>query len=259
MAPLKFETVIDDVLKHEGPPGVGGINENEPDYVGGVSYRGISQKTWEWYLTVKRLHSLPRNVRDLAEVRDSEERQAVYSFYTWFLGEYGKTLRLPYYLWYAHVNWFTINPKQAIMGVQKLVGVDADGGWGSGTQEAVETYFMGVGNNNDVYADNAVLEQHHQYFSDYLLNSQGAKAGNLQGYKNRLAKIYAKGLELVTADDVPIVKEHDLIEDEEVKATENVEELGKEIKTHLDNSSTKSIKELIATLESVVADLSELL
>ena len=255
MALLKFETVIDDVLKHEGPPGPGGLNSNEPDHVGGVSYRGITQKTWEWYLSVKNLDKSPTTVRAISEMLSPDaERDTVYAFYTWFLGEYGKTLRLPYYLWYAHVNWFTINPKQAIIGVQLLVGVDADGGWGSGTQKAVDVYFASIEANDDVYADNAVLEQHHQYFSDYLLNSNGAKTGNLQGYKNRLVKIYAKGLELVTEDDTPIEKEHDLIEDEEVRA---VEATGKLEAGRPDKKVV--VKEMIESLENIASDLSKLL
>ena len=228
VAPEGFDEVVDDVLYHEGPYGEKGLNRNEPASVGGISYRGISQRTYTWWIekTPDFPTRRPKKVEDISKLPQNSEKEVVYGFYGWYLGVYGHSYELPDYLWLTHVNFFTLNPKNSMISVQKLIGLidkDCDGAWGSGTSKAAKEYFDKVESSDDNFADNDVFREHHELFSEYLLNSSAAQSNPQikNAYRARLDEIYSKGFAKVSANDaIELPKEYEFTEEEEMDNSE---------------------------------------
>ena len=144
--------VLDLILKSEG-----GLNEDEPSHVGGISYAGITQTTWDAYRV--RNSGLPKSVRDLAGQHDLVE-----AFYVDYFGKY-HVWELPEFLQYIFADFVVNAGSAAVKIVQNMVGVDADGLRGSGTSKAVKSWKarmeVSLASNPDI--DNELITEFHNY------------------------------------------------------------------------------------------------
>lgn len=164
------DEIIGLILKSEG-----GLNENEPAHVGGVSYAGITQTTYDAWTGVKPV----KNVRDLIAHPETVQR-----FYVDYLDKF-HVWDLPECLQYIHAD-FSINAgAAAVRIIQDMVGVDADGVWGSGTTDAVKAWKANfhVEQDADPDADNRIINQYHE-----------AKLTHYRGLAERKPEIYGKYL-----------------------------------------------------------------
>lgn len=169
---MKREEIIGLILKSEG-----GLNENEPAHVGGVSYAGITQKTYEAW-NIGRSHT-PESVRDL-----DDYPEIINEFYTDYLAKF-HVWELPGCLQYIHAD-FSINAGAAATRIiQSIVGVEADGVWGSGTSNAVaewkEQFEQQYAEDTD--ADDRLITEYHE-----------AKLQHYRGLAERKPDVYLKWL-----------------------------------------------------------------
>lgn len=140
------------IMKSEG-----GYNPDEAPDVGGASYAGITQQAYDRFRTNKNKNSYPITVKELGgssvdgtnKYKSPYELQELYpdirldiieEFYEWYFIPFHVT-ELPEYLQYIHAD-FAVNAASAANKViQRMVGIDADGVWGSGTTKAVAEFF----------------------------------------------------------------------------------------------------------------------
>lgn len=170
------------ILKSEG-----GLNEDEPDSVGGISYAGITQRTFEAFLQVmgSKYPDAPRSVRDLDKRPDLVE-----AFYVWYFGKY-HTWELPAFLQYAYADFVTNAASAAVKIIQRFAGVDDDGVWGRGTSKAVAAWKARIEGElvSDPHLDNNLITAFHdQKLAHYnhLATANPAKfAKYLPGWKRR--------------------------------------------------------------------------
>ena len=137
-----------------------GLNTNEPASVGGVSFDGVSQKTYDGYFARIRAHipDAPINVRQLSDRSD-----VVTAFYELYLGDYSTWL-LPEFLQYIYADFAVNAGGAAAKIIQKMVGVDADGIIGSGTKKAIADWKERVKANliTDPSIDNRLIMKFHE-------------------------------------------------------------------------------------------------
>ena len=174
--------IIKLILKSEG-----GLNTQEPESVGGVSYSGITQRTYESYLPrICEIYSdAPDRVRYLENHPDIVEK-----FYELYLGDGGAWL-LPEFLQYMYCDFWTNAGAAAVKIIQQLAGCDADGVFGSGTKAAVTAWTEKVERDlkNDTSIDNhLIVEFHKAKLAHYqrLVDKNPDKFGKwLEGWKRR--------------------------------------------------------------------------
>lgn len=172
------------LLKSEG-----GLNEDEPAHVGGISYAGITQTTWDAYRVQDA--SLPESVRLLEGRHDLVE-----AFYADYFGKY-HVWELPEFLQYIFADFVVNAGSAAVKIIQRMVNTDADGVWGSGTSRAVESWKKTLApdlvTNPDI--DNELItEFHNQKIAHYerLVRLNPDKyARYLPGWKRRANNVLA--------------------------------------------------------------------
>ena len=117
--------VLDLILKSEG-----GLNEDEPEHVGGVSYAGITQQAYTAWVN-QNMYAHPKSVRDIAD-----KPEIIHAFYEDYFDRY-HVWELPECLQYIFADFVVNAGSAAVKIIQRFVGVDDDGSWGSGTSKAV--------------------------------------------------------------------------------------------------------------------------
>ena len=237
------ETVTQDeiiglILKSEG-----GLNENEPAHVGGVSYAGITQTTYDAWTGVKPV----RNVRDLAAYPET-----VKSFYVDYLDKF-HVWDLPECLQYIHAD-FSINAgAAAVRIVQEIVGVDADGVWGSGTTAAVKqwTVTFSEKQQSDPDTDNRIINEYHEaklaHYRGLAERKPEVYAQYLTGWEKRSQHVLAQ-LSEYFQDELPKVRAIDEADVEEV--TDDVPDLSEGA-----DIQARSTERLLQDLESITEEL----
>ena len=192
------DNVVELILKSEG-----GLNENEPASVGGISYAGVTQKAYDAYLPRIRL-DIP-NAPD--SVRDLETRPAiVHKFYDMYLETYHVWL-LPEFLQFIYADFVVNAGAAAVKIIQKMAGVDADGVFGSGTKAAVFQWQREVEAQvaKDPSIDNdLILEFHNAKLDHYdrLVAANPDKFGKwLKGWQRRALDVLAELKEYFETDE----------------------------------------------------------
>lgn len=163
------------LLKSEG-----GLNEKEPAEVGGVSYAGITQKTYEAWLKTNKaqeINDAPPHVRDLAgtAIGTKYEKMSpleipieygvridvIKAFYTDYLQK-SYTELLPECLQYMHMDFFVNAGFTANKIVQRFLGVDDDGIIGRKTRPQLIEFVNAFNEEleQDKYADNNLINQY---------------------------------------------------------------------------------------------------
>ncbi|MCY3739916.1 MAG: hypothetical protein OXH00_02730 [Candidatus Poribacteria bacterium] len=176
--------VLSLILKSEG-----GLNEDEPAHVGGISYAGITQTTWDAYRV--RNSGLPKSVRDLAGQHDLVE-----AFYVDYFGKY-HVWELPEFLQYIFADFVVNAGSAAVKIIQNMAGADVDGLWGSGTSRAVKAWKLHVETSlaSDPNIDNELITEFHNYkiaHYERLAQLNPEKyARYLPGWKRRANKVLA--------------------------------------------------------------------
>ena len=148
------QDVIDLILKSEG-----GLNEQEPESVGGVSYAGITQKAYAAYFPHIQPHipDAPASVRGIVERGD-----VIDAFYELYLSDFDVWI-LPDFLQYMYADFVVNAGGAAVKIVQRLSGCNADGVFGSGTRAAVIAWTEQVNARlaTDESVDNSLIMEFH--------------------------------------------------------------------------------------------------
>ena len=192
--------IIGRIKHHEG-----GLNEREPAHVGGVSYKGITQQAFdEWGEG-----DGAGKTKGITSVRDLTQHPDVvdafyhdYLKYAWHLSEC---------LQYMFCDFYTNGKAHAVKIIQRMVGIDDDGVWGSGTTKAVQAWTTEIEEKlkTDPYLDNELIEQFHEeklalYESIKDINLQ-LYQDNIVGWKKRAMRVLAEHSEYFE-DDEPVAK-----------------------------------------------------
>ena len=211
------DEIIGLILKSEG-----GLNENEPAHVGGVSYAGITQKTYDAWSGVKPV----KNVRDLIAHPETVQR-----FYVDYLDKF-HVWDLPECLQYIHAD-FSINAgAAAVRIIQEMVGVDADGVWGSGTTAAVKqwTEAFAEKQQSDSDTDNRIINEYHEaklaHYRGLAERKPEMYAQYLPGWEKRAQHVLAQ-LSEYFQDELPKVRAIDEADVEEVEVDTEIAESGR--------------------------------
>ena len=171
--------VLELILKSEG-----GLNENEPEHVGGVSYAGITQKTYEGWLS-KSTGNNPKSVRDLKDYP-----VVVNSFYIDYFKSY-HTWELPEFMQYIYADFVVNAGSAAVKIIQRMVEVEDDGAWGSGTSRAVAEWkeMIEIELADDPNVDNELITQFHEqklaHYNNLAETNPDKFAQYLAGWKRR--------------------------------------------------------------------------
>ena len=169
----------------------GGLNEDEPAHVGGVSYAGITQTTYDGWHAPARIEK-PPSVRLLADYP-----QIVELFYINYFARY-HTWELPEFLQYIYADFVVNAGSAAVKIIQRMVEVDDDGAWGSGTSKAVAEWkaLVEVELEKDPNIDNNLITDFHEQklaHYNHLAEANPPKFGRyLPGWKKRCNKVLAK-------------------------------------------------------------------
>ena len=144
------KNVLSLILKNEG-----GLNEDEPEHVGGISYAGITQKTYDAWKTGKRV---PDSVRDLETHMEVVER-----FYTDYFTTY-HVWELPECLQYIFADFVVNAGSAAVKIIQGMVDIEPDGVWGTGTSHAVANWKNNIESqlSKDQNVDNKLIMVFHE-------------------------------------------------------------------------------------------------
>lgn len=194
------EKIIALILKSEG-----GLNEQEPESVGAVSYAGITQKIYDAYLPRLREtlgdNGVPNSVRNLASYD-----KVIPAFYDLYLGDYN-VWRLPEFLQYMYADFVTNAGAAAVKIVQGFAGVSADGVFGSGTRAAVDAWTKKVSEELavDKTVDNKLIIAFHEAklaHYDRLVRANPAKFGKWhEGWKRRANHVLSELSEYFETDE----------------------------------------------------------
>lgn len=176
--------VLELILKSEG-----GLNEDEPKNVGGVSYAGITQQAYDAFRTTTHSTAFssiigtgntPESVKELGGTAIDDPKwkkrcpldvpaefkvrlDIINAFYEWYFGKY-HTWELPEFLQYAFADFVVNAASAAVKIIQRFAGVDDDGVWGSGTSRAVAAWKAKVEAElaNDPHVDNNLITDFHE-------------------------------------------------------------------------------------------------
>ena len=173
------------ILKSEG-----GLNEDEGESVGGVSYAGITQRAYDAFLKEDG-HKYPDALSDVESVRQLADRHDVIEvFYVWYLGKY-HTWELPTFLQYIYADFVTNAGSAAVKIIQRMAGVGDDGVWGSGTSRAVAEWKAKIEAElaTDPNVDNDLITEFHEAklaHYNFLYENNPSKYGKwIKGWKRR--------------------------------------------------------------------------
>ena len=123
--------VLDFILTHEGRK----LNTHEPASVGGISFQGITQKTYSfWRNKQDDKELLPLSVADLINKDDLIRR-----FYKDYLDEY-HVFDIPQELQLLYGDMSVMSGHHAVMVLQQIINVKPDGIFGHRTRIALESY-----------------------------------------------------------------------------------------------------------------------
>ena len=190
--------IVGRIKSHEGE-----LNEREPPHVGGVSYRGITQRTFlEWVQGEgKGKNNGITDVRQLADHPD-----VVDAFYHDYLKS---AWHLPECLQYMYCDFYTNGQSNATKIIQRMVGIDDDGIWGSGTTKTIQTWRAEIEAKmmTDPYLDNDLIMQFHDakiaHYEKLATSNPELYGENLVGWKKRAMRVLAEHQEYFE-DDEPV-------------------------------------------------------
>ena len=174
--------VLELILKSEG-----GLNEDEPAHVGGVSYAGITQQAYDAWVKSYNIDA-PKSVRGLATFHT-----VVNNFYTDYFTKY-HVWELPECLQYMYADFVVNAGSAAVKIIQRFVGVDDDGAWGkktSNTTRAVAEWKARVEAElvNDPNLDNNLITEFHEqkllHYNRLATENPDKYAKYLPGWKRR--------------------------------------------------------------------------
>lgn len=200
----------------------GGYNPDEPASVGGSSYAGIAQKTYDnWRKTKCQISDAPNTVKELAGGAIGTEWEkanpftipdefgvrvdVIYAFYT----DYFKPAALeflPECLEYMHFDFFTNAGFTANKIVQKLIGItgkDVDGVIIVGdkmtnSKKALIAFTeqFNITLQSDPYADNDLIEEYHQlkleHYESLKEKNPTLYEKNIRGWRMRADHVKAE-------------------------------------------------------------------
>ena len=147
--------ILEFILKEEQ-----GLNLHEPADVGGKSYAGITQRSYdEWRLRQGDMMHLPTDVSELAGVSpdrsplvDGAAQLAIVKrFYYDYLGDEYHAWKVPPALQLIYADFAVLSGHHAIKALQELLQgyrptnrkpLETDGIWGSRTDEAVQGFIL---------------------------------------------------------------------------------------------------------------------
>ena len=190
--------IVGRIKSHEGE-----LNEREPAHVGGVSYRGITQRTFQEWIEGEGKHKAKgiTNVRQLVDHPD-----VVDAFYHDYLKN---AWHLPECLQYMYCDFYTNGQANATKITQRMVGIDDDGIWGSGTTKAVQAWTADITEalTTNPFLDNElILDFHEQKLAHYeSLKTKNPELynANIAGWKKRAMRVLAEHQEYFE-DDEPV-------------------------------------------------------
>ena len=245
---MNKEKIINLILKSEG-----GLNEQEPASVGGVSYSGITANTYQSYLPRIRAEfpDAPSSVRAL-----DNAPAVVMKFYELYLGDYNVWI-LPEFLQYMYADFVTNAGAAAVKIIQKMAGCDVDGVFGTGTRKAVTEWTDKVNNQivGDPSLDNELIMQFHDAKLEHyqnLVDKNPDKFGKwLPGWKKRANHVLAELAEYFETDGgtPSAMDEADVPTPVERTATDNDRAATPRMDT------TNSIESTVIDLQNAVEDL----
>ena len=261
-----------DLLMHSE----GGYNPDEPASVGGSSYAGIAQKTYDnWRKTKCRIPYAPDTVKELAGTAIGTEWEKANPFT--IPEEYGVRVDvirafydayfepacldlLPECLQYMHLDFFTNAGFTANRIVQRLLGFtgrNVDGILGPGSKEALVAFteqFNEVLKSNP-YADNDIIEEYHQlkleHYESLKTKNPELYEKNIRGWRMRADHVKAE-LAAYFEDENPTTSAIDESEHIDVFEHETVVAEQAEVDTKpdvdIESMTTAQLSSLIAEL-----------
>lgn len=198
--------VIGRIKEHEG-----GLNEKEPPHVGGVSFRGITQQAFDEWINGE---GAGKN-KGITSVRELVNHpEIVDAFYHDFLKN---AWHLPECLQYMYCDFYTNARSKATKIIQEMVGIDADGIWGSGTTRTVQAWRADIEAKleADPNLDNDLIMQFHDakiaHYEWLAAENPTMHGPNLPGWKKRAMRLLTE-LSPYFEDDEPVAKAIDITE-----------------------------------------------
>ena len=190
--------IVGRIKSHEGE-----LNEREPSHVGGVSYRGVTQRTFlEWVQGEGKGKN--NGITDVRQLVDHPD--VVDAFYHDYLKN---AWHLPECLQYMYCDFYTNGQSNATKIIQRMVGIDDDGVWGSGTTKVVQTWRAEIEAKmmTDPYLDNDLIMQFHDqkiaHYEKLATSNPELYGENLVGWKKRAMRVLAEHQEYFE-DDEPV-------------------------------------------------------
>ena len=229
------------IMKSEG-----GLNTKEPKSVGGKSYAGIAQKTYEaWKAKKCQIEDAPSQVEELAgkalgteyekknpfdipeeyEVRTDVIRAFYQDYFT-----PAQVQMLPVCLQYIHMDFFVNSYSSANKIIQRILGFegkDVDGVLGRGSKAKLEEFTQKFETEleNDSHLDNDLIEKYHQlkleHYESLKEKNPELYKENIKGWKRRAQHVLSE-LSEYFEDEEPTTSAID--ENEEVIDIFEVEE-----------------------------------
>ena len=192
--------IIDRIRDHEG---IGKLNEKEPPHVGGISFEGITLRAFvEWIQGEGQgKNNGVTHVRNLVK-----HPEVVDAFYHDYLKN---AWHLPECLQYMYCDFYTNGQAHANRIIQRMVGVDDDGVWGSGTTRAVQAWTADI--NERIKTDNSldndlITEFHDQKLAHYESLKEinpSLYQTNIAGWKKRAMRLLGEHQQYFE-DDEPV-------------------------------------------------------
>ena len=190
--------IVGRIKTHEGE-----LNEKEPAHVGGVSYRGITQRTFEeWTEGEGKLKA--KGITDVRQLVDHPD--VVDAFYHDYLKN---AWHLPDFLQYLYCDFYTNGQSNANKIIQRMIGIEDDGIWGSGTTRAVKQWRAETEDKltQDPFLDNDLIMQFHDqkiaHYEKLATSNPELYGANLVGWKKRAMRVLAEHQEYFE-DDEPV-------------------------------------------------------
>lgn len=190
--------IVARIKEHEG-----GLNEKEPPHVGGVSYKGITQRTFAAWIQGEG-QSKAKGITDVRQLVDHPD--VVDAFYHDYLKN---AWHLPECLQYMYCDFYTNGQTHATKIIQRMVGISDDGVWGSGTTKAVQQWTADIQARipSEPLLDNELITEFHDqklahYESLKEINLKLYEA-NIAGWKKRAMRVLSEHAEYFE-DDQPV-------------------------------------------------------
>lgn len=207
------------IMKSEG-----GYNPKEPKSIGGYSYAGIGQKTYESWLKNKcQIADAPKDVKELAGKAIGTEYEkmspldipkeygvrvdVIKAFYEAYFQPACVDM-LPQCLQYMHMDFFVNSYSHANKIVQRILEVDVDGVLGRGSKAKLKEFTANFEAElkNNKYADNDLIEKYHELKLAHYESIKGTNPDlyneNIKGWKLRANHVLAD-LQEYFEDDEP--------------------------------------------------------